>query len=401
MGRFRLNPILFALLGAGYVLGGCGRVGYEIVDFGSDSGVGGQSGTAGTGGGASIMGGNAGATGVDAGTGGVIGTGGMTQDAAVTGGTAAGGTATGGMAAGGMGGTAAGGTTAGGTATGGAALGGTPAGGTAAGGTAAGGTATGGTAGTDAPPATPTGLVATADTPNAVDLSWTANAETDFSHYILYRSTTPGFLIAQGTVVSANIKKETLVDGGRPNCTTIYYRLVAVDNAGNRSAATAIAQATTLGPELVANGSFEMGGSGWPTGWVDPMSQGGRTTAVASVGNASLNVKGVDIAATTRPTVAVALVPLRRYRFSGQARVLVDLNGLGLQGGYYHLVNNFPVALVFSSFLRKGSPDWDSFTDDFTVPANYTSGYVQLYWGLVQADDEGWFDNVSLREICQ
>jgi len=210
-----------------------------------------------------------------------------------------------------------------------------------------------------------------------------------------------GFLIGQGTVVSAKITETTLVDAERPDCTTIYYRLVAVDNAGNRSAATAIAQVSTLGSELVVNGSFEMGGNGWPTGWVDPMSQGGRTTAVASSGNASLNVRGVDFRATTRPTVAVALQPLRRYRFSGQARVLADLNGLGLQGGYYHRVNNFPVALVSSSFLRKGSPNWNSFTDDFTVPENYTSGFVQLFWGLIQAGDEGWFDNVSLREICQ
>jgi len=413
MDRFRWSIAALALIGLSSSILGCGRVGYELVDWDPDAGLsGGSSGTAGAQGGAGF---DAAAGGMP-GTGGVVdgGAGGTATGGALDGGTATGGIATGGMGTGGAGtgGTGTGGAGTGGAGTGragtggvgtgGAGTGGAGTGGVGTGGAGTGGVGTGGTGGGDAAPARPTGLAANTDVPGTVELRWNANSESDISHYILYRSTMSGFLINQGgvVIVGANIQTTMFVDGNRPACTTYYYRLVAVDRAGNPSTPTATVKATTLGAELVVNGSFEQGGSGWPTGWVDPMTPGGRTTTVAFAGNASLHVKGIAFAGTTRPSAEVTLVPQRRYRLSGRARVPADVEGFGLQGGYYHMVNNFPVALAFSSFLRTGSRDWSAFSQDFTVPTGYMSGFVQLYFGLVKSDEEGFFDAISLREIC-
>ena len=79
-------------------------------------------------------------------------------------------------------------------------------------------------------PATPSGLVATPGNSKVV-LSWTANNESDLASYKIYRGTS-----ANPTTVLVTLSgSTTLTNTGRTNGTTYYYRISAVDNAGNES----------------------------------------------------------------------------------------------------------------------------------------------------------------------
>ena len=62
---------------------------------------------------------------------------------------------------------------------------------------------------------------------------WTANEESDFAAYVVYRSTLPdtGFVPIAEDVSVSSFTDTTVVDG-----TTYYYFVTAVDLAGNESA---------------------------------------------------------------------------------------------------------------------------------------------------------------------
>ncbi|WP_410220952.1 YDG domain-containing protein [Pedobacter sp.] len=80
-------------------------------------------------------------------------------------------------------------------------------------------------------PAVPTGLVAIFDNQQSV-LNWTANTETDLSSYKIYSGTS-----ANPTTLLATVTKPTVTytHTGLTNGTTYYYRITAVDQAGNES----------------------------------------------------------------------------------------------------------------------------------------------------------------------
>ncbi|MCJ0741862.1 YDG domain-containing protein [Pedobacter montanisoli] len=80
-------------------------------------------------------------------------------------------------------------------------------------------------------PAVPTGLTAIFDNQQSV-LSWTANTEADLASYKIYggTSTNPTNLLT--TVTSPTV---TYTHSGLINGTTYYYRITAVDQAGNES----------------------------------------------------------------------------------------------------------------------------------------------------------------------
>jgi fibronectin type 3 domain-containing protein len=89
------------------------------------------------------------------------------------------------------------------------------------------------------PPAPPQGVQAAA-TRYAVDLTWTANGEQDLAGYRVLRSRQPG-AATTGTPVSgaAAIPGTSFSDVNVGVGTTYYYAVVAVDRAGNASAASA------------------------------------------------------------------------------------------------------------------------------------------------------------------
>lgn len=83
------------------------------------------------------------------------------------------------------------------------------------------------------PPATPTGLTAFPGN-GQVQLSWDANTESDFSHYVVYRD---GERIA--TVTVPNYTDDTVTNGE-----TYSYTVAAVDENGNESPQSAAVTAT-------------------------------------------------------------------------------------------------------------------------------------------------------------
>jgi fibronectin type 3 domain-containing protein len=87
------------------------------------------------------------------------------------------------------------------------------------------------------PPAAPTGVVATGGS-MGISLTWNANTEPDLAGYNIYRSSS-----ASGTFVKLNSNPLTspkFFDTTVPAGATVYYRIVAVDKAGNASAATLV-----------------------------------------------------------------------------------------------------------------------------------------------------------------
>jgi hypothetical protein len=98
----------------------------------------------------------------------------------------------------------------------------------------------GGAAGDTTPPTTPTGLTATAMGGGRVELAWSAS--TDDDGVAEYRILRDG---AQIAVTGTPLFSDTTVAAS----TTSSYRVVAVDFAGNASAASPVATATTAAPD--------------------------------------------------------------------------------------------------------------------------------------------------------
>ena len=70
-------------------------------------------------------------------------------------------------------------------------------------------------------------------------------ASPDLAGYDVYRSTAPGFVPDAGNRVATNVPASQYSDGGLASSTTYYYRVTAVDFAGNESSASGEASATT------------------------------------------------------------------------------------------------------------------------------------------------------------
>lgn len=131
--------------------------------------------------------------------------------------------------------------------------------------------------GVDIPPGTPQGLDSSAGDGQVV-LSWTAVSDADLSHYVLYRTQT---IDASGdSVLRAARTATTITDMGMP-LGTYYYRIAAVDSAGNHSALSAQVPATLSvllkgGDPTPARLTFTTAGS--------------QTVSVTDSGNTALSV---------------------------------------------------------------------------------------------------------------
>lgn len=98
---------------------------------------------------------------------------------------------------------------------------------------------------TNAVPQPPVGLSAadkTGDNGGAVTLSWTASTESDVVGYKVYRSTSANSGFALVTQASGT----SYVDTGLTNGTVYYYRITAVDSAGQESDPSSVVSATPI-----------------------------------------------------------------------------------------------------------------------------------------------------------
>jgi len=105
------------------------------------------------------------------------------------------------------------------------------------------------------PPAAPTGFAANSYSSN-VNLIWTANSESDFVGYNLYRSTTAGGPYTKQNV--ALLTTTAYLDSGLANGSTYYYVLRAVDSSNNESTASIEVNST---PTLAQGAALQFNGS--------------------------------------------------------------------------------------------------------------------------------------------
>jgi fibronectin type 3 domain-containing protein len=89
------------------------------------------------------------------------------------------------------------------------------------------------------PPASPANLRATAS-PSTVELSWDANTEPDLALYRVYRSVNGGAFERIAEVHDIPAYSDKAVEAGK----TYHYALTAVDQSGNESPRSAVAEAS-------------------------------------------------------------------------------------------------------------------------------------------------------------
>ncbi|MCH8328172.1 MAG: fibronectin type III domain-containing protein, partial [Candidatus Marinimicrobia bacterium] len=94
------------------------------------------------------------------------------------------------------------------------------------------------------PPAAPTGLAVTGVSGGTVTLSWNANAESDLKEYRVYQGTATGFDTTGNQVGVAAEPTTGYTATGLSTGTPYYFRVAAVDNAGNVSALSEEVSAT-------------------------------------------------------------------------------------------------------------------------------------------------------------
>ena len=102
-------------------------------------------------------------------------------------------------------------------------------------------------------PTAPVGVGATPAV-GQVELSWTANTETDLAGYNVYRSTTPP--VTKGTPLNgALLTNPTYADTSVVNGTTYFYAITAIDTSGNESNPSDEVSAT---PEVPPPGAYSL-----------------------------------------------------------------------------------------------------------------------------------------------
>ncbi len=96
------------------------------------------------------------------------------------------------------------------------------------------------------PPSVPTGVIA-AEGDSSVTLAWSPNTEADLSHYVVYQGTTAGFTpTSADSAARVNAPDTSVTLTGLANDTTYYFRITAVDSAGNYSGFSVEVSATPV-----------------------------------------------------------------------------------------------------------------------------------------------------------
>ena len=84
------------------------------------------------------------------------------------------------------------------------------------------------------PPTQVVGLIITTTSSTELNLGWSQKTESDFNHYNIYRGTVSGFKVALGkTIPEGSAIANSYSSTGLNPLAKYYYRIAAVDNAGN------------------------------------------------------------------------------------------------------------------------------------------------------------------------
>ncbi|MFB0516618.1 MAG: leucine-rich repeat domain-containing protein, partial [Candidatus Neomarinimicrobiota bacterium] len=206
----------------------------------------------------------------------------------------------------------------------------------------------------DAPPATPANLTA-APGDGQVTITWDANSEVDLAKYCIYRDTSsPASTLIDSVVGSP--PDTFYMDSNVSYLLTYYYRVTAVDNAGNESGFSSEDNATPL-PTPLQQDSLALvvlydstGGPGWMTGtnwltgpvstWHGVTVETGRITMLELRNN---NLSGLIPTAIGNLT-GLTFLSLRENQITGDIPVeignLSDMTGLDL--GWNQLTGSIP-----------------------------------------------------------
>lgn len=165
----------------------------------------------------------------------------------------------------------------------------------------------------DSPPSVPAGLTASGA---GISLNWNDNTEANLAGYNVYRSTTSG-----GTYTKLNaalLASSDYLDGATSIGVTYFYKVTAIDNAGNESAQTAFVSATRTSDAtppgapsgLVATGATNGVSLDWannPEGDVAGYNIY-RSSSAAGPFTTKLNVNPVGMSAYVDTTAPVGVV---------------------------------------------------------------------------------------------
>jgi hypothetical protein len=137
------------------------------------------------------------------------------------------------------------------------------------------------------PPSQPTGLTASASGPNQIDLSWTASTD---------NTAVAGYTIRRNGAAIANSATTSFSDTGLSPSTTYTYTVDAYDAAGNHSAQSAPASASTQSATGVQHYEYV-----FPANAIDvyDMDNGMRLVKTVSLPAAATDIRGAVASPTT------------------------------------------------------------------------------------------------------
>ena len=109
----------------------------------------------------------------------------------------------------------------------------------------------------DSPPQKVGGLSVSSISSTQLNLKWTANKESDFSHYNVYKGTKSSFTVTLGTTPPAGTSNTNSYSStGLSPSTTYYYKVAAVDKGGHiGSPSSATSGKTKSGPSGGGSGN--------------------------------------------------------------------------------------------------------------------------------------------------
>lgn len=241
-------------------------------------------------------------------------------------------------------------------------------------------------------PTAPAGLSASAQGSGAVQLDWVDSSDNvGVAGYAVYRD---------GTLI-AKIAASQFSDSNLAAQTRYSYYVRAYDAAGNQSAASATATATTAGPaqdapELLANAGFEAGASPWLLQQWDGAPQVRICTDRARSGARSFcitNGKGADGAAT-HPYISVSAGA--RYQASAWLYVQgVSTGAAVLMIDWYDGSGRY-LGSAQSGGRTQNTTSWTQESLSTTAPAGAQKALLFLFsW----AAGTVYYDDVSMKRL--
>jgi hypothetical protein len=172
-------------------------------------------------------------------------------------------------------------------------------------------------------PGVPQGLAAIFGA-GAVDLSWDPAPEPDFQYFRVYRDTDPGFVPGPGSLVhetTATSWQDSPVDPGE-----VFYKITALDHAGNESDPASSGAVTAVGDGLGRSAAFALRGA-----MPNPLRAGTRIAFDLPV-DAAVSVDVFDIAGRLVRSVARETLPAGHHEIAWNG---ADNSGHPVVAGVY------------------------------------------------------------------